>query len=108
MAYGPGLRCERNWRDARGLDPVESLERRPTAGLDEGQDVGQAERAIDDQPAVGGDARRSRCDGGWMAIGILVVFAAVGSGVTLILVWRQLGHIAHAEAGHPEEFRRAF
>ena len=27
-------------------------------------------------------------------------FAFVGSGVTLVLVWRQLGHIAHADEAH--------
>lgn len=32
-------------------------------------------------------------------------FAAVGSGLTLALVWRQLGHIAHADAGQPAQSR---
>ena len=27
-------------------------------------------------------------------------FAFVGSGITLVLVWRQLGHIAHADEAH--------
>jgi predicted MFS family arabinose efflux permease len=29
-------------------------------------------------------------------------FAFVGAGVTLLLVWRQLGHIAHADADEPD------
>ena len=30
-------------------------------------------------------------------------FAFIGSGVTLVLVWRQLGHIAHADEAHADE-----
>ena len=32
-------------------------------------------------------------------------FAFVGSGITLLLVWRQLGHIAHLDDGRPDDTR---